>query len=153
MNQHHDLDSTIDLVARQLTQVDDDPVFTSRIVGSLPERVTWFGWLTHSWAPRLAMLAMVAAGAMLTIDRQSQSTTAVLPSAPPTVIASAFRPNLEPLAPNRTKPLEPVEPWEPVEPKPDHEYSLPALAVETLIEPAPLAILDLPLSGEFPEPY
>lgn len=161
MNQHHDLESAIDLVSKQLTSVGDDPAFTARIVASLPERTTWYGWLVTSWTPRLAMLAMVAAGAMLAIDRQSQSTTAVLPSAPATVIASAFRPNLAPVAPNRTKPLEPLEPLEPSEPQADHEFSLLALDVEALtpmdlpaetsIELAPLAILDLPLSGEFPE--
>ena len=32
---------------------------------ALPERVTWFGWLFHSWAPRLAMIAVVVAAGIV----------------------------------------------------------------------------------------
>jgi hypothetical protein len=159
-----DLDSAIDIVARQLTHVDDDPVLASRIVASLPERVTWFGWLVTSWAPRLAVLAIAAVTSMLLLNReQLPVTTAPLPSAS-TMVATALRPPLEHFSPGNlgTKPLEPLERLEPVKPQADHEFSLLALDVEALapmnvpvdasLELAPLAIVDLPLSGEsFPE--
>ena len=56
----HRLDRAIDHVAKRLTQVDDDTQFASRIIAALPDRRTWFGWLTHASAPRLALLAIVA---------------------------------------------------------------------------------------------
>jgi hypothetical protein len=142
-------DRAIDAVAKGMTHGADDPLLAARIVASLPERTTWPGW----WMPRFAGLAalfVVAASSMLLINRQpAPALPALLPA------TSGFMVAALPSAPAPlglgTKPLELLEPLEPV--KPDHEYSLPALAVETLIEPARLAIVDLPLSGEFPEPY
>lgn len=164
----NDLDSAIDLVAKQLTHVDDDPVLASRIIASLPERQTWFGWLFTSWALRLAVFAVAAVASLLVIDRRPQpSGVDVLSSRPSVIVAAAIRPNVkpEPLEPLlRTRPLELLEPLEPLEPgKADHEFSLPALDVEALppmnlpavasIELSPLTIVDLPLTSEFPERY
>jgi hypothetical protein len=164
-----DLEQAIDAVAKRLTRVNDDPQFASRIVASLPERTTWFGWLTHSWAPRLAVLAIAAVASMVLINRQPRSVTpALLPSTSIAVVSSVL-PALTPQAvenavPNRTIPMELLEPLEPLEPaKADHERSLPALDVEALppmnlpveasIDLDPLTIVDLPLAGEFPERY
>jgi hypothetical protein len=169
MNQDH-LDKAIDHVAAQLTRVDDDPQLAARIASSLPERTTWFGWLFHAWAPRLAMLAVVVTGAALVLNRNAQPPVTDAPE--PVLIAKSEpklprlpepAPPVEPVEPGNpvgTKPVEPVEPLEPLEPaeRRDHERSLAALDVEALmpmalpeeasIEVVPLAISDLPLSGE-----
>ena len=151
MTTHRDLlDEAIDHVAQRLTSVDEDAQFASRIIAALPERMTWFGWLTHAWAPRLAMMAIVAGTLAFWSTRH---TTEVAPAVPPLAsVANTNWPQLalaarerEPLVPNRTKPLEPLEPLEPFE-------DLPSLSVEgALVVPA-LEILELPLTAEsFPE--
>lgn len=168
-NGDFDLDAAIDHVAKRLTHVDDEAQFASRIVSALPERITWFGWLMHSWAPRLAMAVIIAAGAALWGGR---STTEVAPLAsasplPVTALASAVIPaRAEPMEPVRTMPLEPMELLEPVEPlaSRDHERSLaPARApaaleivsiaagdviAEDALDVAPLQIAELPLTAE-----
>jgi len=168
MNGHH-LDQAIDQVAKQLTQVDDDPQLASRIVASLPERSTWFGWLTHSWAPRLAMIAIVVGVAALWNSRQTMTE---LPAVARPVALVALAPplvplNVEPLEPVRTKPLEPLEPLEPVEPS-EAFTGLPSITAPVALamtEVAPqalpdtgslslpsLVIADLPLTADsFPE--
>lgn len=170
--QTRDLDEAIDLVGRQMTHVDESPEFAARIVASLPERVSWFGWLSHSWVPRLAVLAIaVLGGWMLTrgnsrvVPLDATPMAAVAPSAPSVTAPVVVATNLEPVS---TKPVERVEPLEPVEPpRGDHEFALVAVRVpaaldvesltaaelptEASIEIAPLAIADLPLSSEFPQ--
>ena len=59
------LDRAIDHVAKRLTHVEDDAQFASRIVAALPDRVTWFGWLLHASAPRLAMIGVAAVAIVL----------------------------------------------------------------------------------------
>ena len=168
INRDH-LDEAIDHVAKRLTHVEDDAVFASRVVASLPARTTWFGWLTHSWAPRLAMIAVVALGAALWNARRTTespvrtATLAGVPtvSEPSTFVASATR---EPLAPVRTTPVERLEPMEPLEPfvgLPSVEA--PAALALNEVTPAPLAdgaalslpslvIAELPLTAEsFPQ--
>ena len=127
MNQER-LDQAIDRVAKRLTHVDEDAQFASRIVAALPERFTWFGWLTHSWAPRLAMMAIVAVSAVLWNARQ---TTEVSPASHP--LASVSNPDWPQLVASiesqsgttgtfgtfGTQPLEPVELLEPLEPLKD----------------------------------
>ena len=179
MNTDRDLlDEAIDHVSSRLTHVDDDPQFASGIVAALPERVTWFGWLTYSWAPRLAMVAIVAVAAVFWNGRRTTEVSPVVSqpvasvttpvSQQPTVVAS----NPQPLVPVRTKPMEPMEPLEPLEPlepsvpRSDHEFSLAAVEApkvlamgsvgpealessEALSVPS-LTIADLPLtSGGF----
>jgi hypothetical protein len=171
-----DLDEAIDYVAARLTHVEDDAAMASRIVSALPERATWFGWLFHSWAPRLAMIAVVVAAAILLSQRRP------MPIAPavtqPPVASGSMGPvvglvaSIAP-APVRTKlleplePLEPVEPVEPVELRSDHEFSLPAIEAVAALEMdsllpaglpedapltvAPLAIAELPLTADFPQ--
>jgi hypothetical protein len=159
-----DLDLAIDVVAKRLTQVDDDPVLASAIIAALPERTTWFGWLATSWAPRLAVLAIAAGSSLLFVNRQPAPVTPALLPATTGMMIAALPTAPEPLELHlRTKPLEPLEPLKPLEPLElaDHEFSLPAISVtalapidlpaEAFIELAPLAIADLPLSGEFPE--
>ena len=165
MNTNRDfVDEAIDHVAKRLTHVEEDAQFASRIVAALPERVTWFGWLTQSWAPRLAMMAIVASGAVLWSGRQS--TTEVSPAAAP--LASVTNSNWPQLvasinpAPGtpgtpgtlETKPLEPVEPLEPLEPF-DGLPSLAladvapeALPVEGSLAVPSIVIADLPLTAE-----
>ena len=164
MRAHRDpLDGAIDQVAQRLTRVDEDAQFASRIIAALPERMTWFGWLTHAWAPRLAMMAIVAGTLVFWSTRH---TTDVTPAAQPLAsvantnwpqLASAAR-RREPLAANSSKPLEAVAPMEPVEPF----GGLPSLALAD-VAPAPLHVEDvlavpalelveLPLTAEsFPE--
>lgn len=163
-----DLDRAIDSVAKRLTHVEDDAQFAARIVSSLPEGQTWIGWLTTSWAPRVAVLAIAAATSVVLINRDPLPVTGNVLASSRSTIHAELRPIVKPSQPLepplRTKPLEPLEPLELLEPQVgDHEYSLPALGVEALppmnlpvdasIELAPLAIGDLPLSGEFPEKY
>lgn len=169
MNTDRDhLDESIDHVAKRLTHVDEDAQFTARVIASLPERATWFGWLTQSWAPRLAMMAIVAG----TIAFWSQRhTTDVAPSAQPLAsVANVSWPQLvasverEPLAPNRTMPLEPVEPLEPLEPFEGlpsvvapkalalNDVVPEALPVEGSLALPSLVIAELPLTAEtFPQ--
>ena len=66
------LDEAIDHVAARLTHIEDNPALTSRIVSSLPERAGWFGWLFHSWAPRLAMIAIVVASGIVWSSRRPE---------------------------------------------------------------------------------
>jgi hypothetical protein len=145
------LDSAIDAVAKRLTQVEDDPQLASRIVGSLPERVTWRGWLAHSWAPRLAMIALAVGAASVWSSRGRPQTAVLEPLAStqllvsPIALMSAAR-ELEP-EPIGTRPLEPVEPLEPLEPSQDFDRSLPAIAEIRALELGSLAPADLPEDG------
>jgi hypothetical protein len=168
MNTNRDrLDESIDHVASRMTRVEQNDAFASQIINALPERVTWFGWLTHSWAPRLAMIAVVIAAGILWSNRGSHES-----SSGPSPIAgqpiAAFTPlvaSVREAAPNRTMPLERVERLEPMElSNVDFDRSLPAivamnalqldsLAPVSLPEDAaltllPLAIEDLPLTAE-----
>ena len=173
MNTQRDhLDEAIDHVATRLTHVDEDAQFASRVIAALPERVTWFGWLTHAWAPRLAMLAIVAGGFAIWNARH---TTAVTPSAQP--LASVVNTNWPPLAVSihsegvvsvaNTMPVAGVAATATVD-RADHEFSLPpvsapatveiaalspaALPAEGTLTLAPIVIADLPLTAEsFPQ--
>ena len=168
MNTNRDqLDDAIDHVAKRLTHVDDDAQFSARVIAALPERVTWFGWLTHSWAPRLAMMAIIAGTFVFWSARHSNE---VAPAAQP--LASVANPNWPQLTrsvePERLElvsrmPLEPVEPLEPMEPY----QGLPSIDAPKAIavnEVGPVALPDggslslpsltlteLPLTAEFPE--
>ena len=129
MNRAHlDLDQAIDRVAKRLTHVDEDAQFTARVIAALPERSSWFGWLTQSWAPRLAMMAIVAGSLLFWNARHA---TEVTPSAQPLAsVVNSNWPQLvaaiahEPLAPGRTMPVEREEPVALLEPHPDHERAL-----------------------------
>ena len=161
------LHQAIDQVAARLTRVDENDALAAQIINALPARVTWFGWLSHSWAPRLAMIAVIVAAGMVWSTRREASTPVASPLASsrpiaaPTVLVAAVR-EAEPI---RTMPLEPLEPLEPVETRlGDHERSLPALdalsalALDALapvslpedapLTLAPLAITELPLTPE-----
>lgn len=164
MTPRHDIDSAIDHVAKRLTHVDHDAAFTARIVGALPERTATLGWLIASWASALAVVALAAMASTLLNNRESAPGVAELLDSSPIVVATALRASVEP-AESGTQPLEPVELLEPLEPlragRPDHEFSLAGLDVEALppmnlpaaasIDLEPLTIVDLPLTGEFPE--
>lgn len=166
MNTNRDqLDDAIDSVAKRLTHVEDDAVFASRVIASLPERSTWFGWLTQSWAPRLAMIAVIVAAAALWSDRRTTESPAsseplasvATVSQPTMFVASVNRERLEPV---RTRPLERLEPVEPLEPfngLPSVEtptaLALSDVAPEALVDArvlrVPLLVLsDLPLTAE-----
>jgi hypothetical protein len=155
-----------------LTHVDDDAVFASRVIASLPQRTTWFGWLTQSWAPRLAMIAVIVAAAMLWNSRR---TTEVAPALAPIASVQFTQPSalMPPLAPrtgtrtrtgtsepNGTKPLEPLELLEPLEPfvglssvESPKALALNDVAPDALTETGTLSvpslvIADLPLTAE-----
>lgn len=162
MNTRVDIDQAIDRVAKQMTDVEESPAFAARLVASLPDRAWSARWLLQSWVPRLAVVAMAVAS-VLFMSRASR------PDAPPVLRAklvggvSALRASVAPFAPgiHGTRAVEPLERLERLQPMADHEFSLPSLDVESLpvlsrpgeasIDLAPLAIADLPLSGEFPE--
>ena len=158
------LDRAIDHVAARMTRVEHDDAIASHIVSALPERSIWTAWLFQSWAPRLAMIAVVIAAGLAWGGRAARDNTSeVAPLAGPhqhavaVAYASTVREHLEP---NRTLPLEPVEPLEPLEPRVDFEHSLPSIAAVATLELeaiapaslpedapltlAPLAIADLP---------
>lgn len=172
MNIHRDhLDDAIDRVAQRLTRVDDDAQFASRIIGTLPERLTWFGWLTHAWAPRLAMMAIVAGTlafwSSIALPRsagQLRHTTEVTASAPP--LASVANTNWPQLVQSinaerravrevANRALQQVEPIEPFEGLPSlvvHDAAPAALPAQSALTIAPLVIDELPLTAEsFPE--
>ena len=162
------LDEAIDRVASRLTHVEDSPELAARIVASLPMRASWFDWFTQSWAPRLAMLAVIVTGAVIWMRFDApaiQPQVARLASVPRGAAMANVVARPEPLErwnPVRTRGVEPLEPLEPLEP--DFERSLPQvmalkeIGIEALapadlpagrsIDIAPLTIGDLPLSGE-----
>jgi len=160
------LDEAIDQVAARLTRVDDNGALASQIINALPERVSWFGWLFHSWAPRLAMVAIVVAAGIVWGNRGQEVSTpgaSPLASSQPITTPIVLVASVREAAPNRTMPLEHLEALEPLERREhDFERSLPAieavaalaldaLAPVSLPEDArltlePLAIADLPLT-------
>ena len=171
MNTERDrLDSAIDAVAARMTRVEENNAFATHIINALPERSIWSGWLFHSWAPRLAMLAVVIAAGILWSNRGSHESSSApsMIAGQPTVVFTPLAASVKEAAPNRTMPLERVELLEPVEPlevsRVDHERSLPALGAVTALafdsltpvslpEDAPLTlkpleIADLPLTAD-----
>jgi hypothetical protein len=142
------LDDAIDQVARQMTHVDDDAQFASRIVASLPERPNWFGWVTHSWVPGLAMIAIVVGAAALWNARHttavapaSQPIAGVQPIQPPSPVAQPIAPErVARVEPVRTKPVEPLELMEPLEPF----EGLPPVNAPASVEIASLTAGDVP---------
>ena len=162
------LDEAIDRVAARMTHVDDNGALTGQIVNALPERSIGFGWWFRSWAPRLAMVAVVIAAGIVWSNRGTQESSPIAAT-----IAGSPNTDLIPLVasvreaePNRTLPLEPLEPLEPMEPSnADFEFSLPSIAAVAALELemiapaslpedapltlAPLAIADLPLTDGF----
>ena len=165
------LDEAIDHVVTRMVRVEENDVLATQIVNALPERASWFGWLFHSWAPRLAMIAIVVAAGIVWGNRRPATTPPLGPLAstwtttqPVALVASVREAALD-----RTMPLEPVERLEPMEPsKVDFDRSLPAIAAmdaltidalapANLTEDAPLtltplAIADLPLTAESNSP-
>jgi hypothetical protein len=164
------LDRAIDHVAAQLTRVDDDPALAARIAASLPERITWLGWLSHSWAPRLAMLAIVVAAGWL--GTRGEAPMVPTPAEPQASIVATPAPFAPPLVETmersaRVEPLKRREPKEAARPL-DFERSLPPIAAVAALEfeslmPAslpedapltvePLALVTLPLASDVISP-
>ncbi len=120
----------------------------AQIITALPERVTWFGWLLHSWAPRLAMIAVVVAAGIVWGSRGQEVSPAgasaivsALPITTHTVLVTAVRE----AEPNRTMPLEHLEPLERMEPdEPIFEFSLAAIAAPEALGVGSLSPAELP---------
>jgi hypothetical protein len=150
MTMHRDhLDEAIDVIAKQLSHVEDDPQFASRIVMALPERVTWFGWLMQSWAPRLAMVAVLVGAVIVWGNRSSEDVRSVeaLASSQPMKTPVALTAGVRTVEPRRTKLLEPLKPLEPLEPvTADFDRSLEAIAAPEAIVLRSLAPDALPAS-------
>ena len=161
------LDQAIDQVAQRLTRVEDNAALAAQIINALPERVTWFGWLFHSWAPRLAVIAVVVVSGIVWGSRREASTPSASPlaSSQPLIAPTALVASVREAEPNRTMPLERVESLEPLEPaRADFERSLAAIAPPAALSlkavaPSqlpgqgalavePLVIADLPLTAE-----
>ena len=167
MNTNRDrLDEAIDHVVTRMVRVEENDALATDIINALPERVTWIGWLFYSWAPRLAMIAIVVAAGIVWGNRKPATTPQLDPLAS-TMAATepvAFVAAVREAERNRTMPLEHLEPLEPLEPAPDFDRSLAAvaapgvLAIESLspeslpaddaLAIAPLAIADLALTAE-----
>ena len=163
MNTDRDqLDDAIDHLVARMVRVEEDDTLASRIVSALPERNTWFGWLSHSWAPRLAMIAMVVAAGLVWGNRGQLENTPIEPplaSAQPTTALAPLVASVREAEPNRTmrsesafarhnsselrrdKRLEPVEPMELVS---DFERSLDAIAAPDALVLQSLAPPSLP---------
>jgi len=122
--------------------------------------------LFHSWAPRLAMIAIVVAAGIVWGNRKPAPTQPnPLASTMSAIEPAAFVAAVREAEPNRTMPLEPVEPLEPLEPlRMDFDRSLPAIVAIASLDfdslapdalPASeglvlesLVIADLPLTAE-----
>jgi len=171
MNTNRDrLDDAIDDVVTRMVRVTENDALATQIINALPERVSWFGWLFHSWAPRLAMIAIVVVAGIVWGNRRPATTPQLDPLASTLTLPQpvVFVASVREAEPNRTMPVEPVEPVEPVGPvelaKVDFDRSLAAvaapgdLAIELLspeslpaedaLAIAPLAIADLALTAE-----
>jgi hypothetical protein len=164
------LDTAIDQVSARMVQVRDDEDLALRIASALPERHTWLGWLSHSWAPRLAMIAMVVAAGLVWGNHGQIENAPIEPplaSVQPTTALAPLVASVRDAEPNRTMPLKHLEPMEPMEPMEfvnDFERSLDAIAapdalvLQSLAPPSlpedapltlePLVIADLPLTAE-----
>jgi hypothetical protein len=168
---HRDhLDDAIERVGARLTRVEQDDELLARIVARLPRRSSSLGWLLGAWAPRLAIVALGAIAITGVLAPLEDPSTAVLRTENANLPTVQLRASIEPVVPNRTKPLERLEPPERPEPLvqvtvADHEFALPAiaavapLALDNLMPAsmsaaapltlAPLAIVELPLTADF----
>lgn len=146
MNANRDrLDAAIDQVVTLMVRVEENDALATQIIDALPERVSWFGWLFHSWAPRLAMIAVVVAAGIVWGNRKP--TTTPLASTLTAIQPVAFVASVREAEPNRTTSLEPVERVEPVEPsRIDFDRSLPAISTVTSLNVDSLAPASLPAS-------
>jgi hypothetical protein len=171
MNTNRDrLDDAIDQVVTRMVRVEENAALASQILNALPARASWFGWLFHSWAPRLAMIAIVVTAGIVWGNRKPATSPQLDPLASTRTVAepAALVAAVQEAAPGRTTPLERVEPVEPLEPlavAADFERSLPSLGAVAVMEfdslapvslpedapltLTPLAIADLPLTAEF----
>jgi len=142
------LDESIDRVAARMTRVEENHALASQIINALPERSIWSGWLFHSWAPRLAMVAILVTAGIVWNTRRSEPITPsplLIASAPAISTPTTFMAAVPELEPNRTKPMEPLELLEPVEPaRPDFDRSLPSIAAVASLELDSLAPVSLP---------
>jgi hypothetical protein len=150
-----------------MVHVTENDALATQIIHALPERVSWFGWLFHSWAPRLAMIAIVVVAGIVWGNRTPSTTSQLDPLASTRTVPQpvVFVASVQEAEPNRTMPLERVAPLERMEPSADFDRSLAAvaapgdLAIELLspeslpaedaLTIAPLAIADLALTAEF----
>ena len=160
------LDEAIDHVVTRMVHVEDNDALATQIINALPERASWFGWLFHSWAPRLAMIAIVVAVGIVWGNRKPATTPQLdlLASTLTVPQPAVFVASVREAEPNRTMPVEHLEPLERMEPSADFDRSLAAvaapgvLAIELLspeslpaedaLAIAPLAIADLALTAE-----
>ena len=167
MNTNRDrLDDAVDDVVTRMVHVKENDALATQIIHALPERVSWFGWLFHSWAPRLAMIAIVVVAGIVWGNRTPATPPPLDPLAStltvpqPVVLVASVRE----AEPNRTMPLERVAPLERMEPSADFDRSLTAVAApgvltiellspaslpaEDALAIASLAIADLALTAE-----
>jgi hypothetical protein len=152
MNTNRDrLDDAIDDVVTRMVHVTENDALATQIIHALPERVSWFGWLFHSWAPRLAMIAIVVVAGIVWGNRTPPPTPQLDPLAStrtvpqPVVLVASVRE----AEPNRTMPLERVAPLERMErliSAADFDRSLPAIGAVASLDFDSLAPASLPAS-------
>ena len=161
------LDEAIDHVATHLVRVEDNEGLSTRILSSLPDRSPWS---LHSWMPRLAITAVLAAAVSLAVlrmfdDRSTGVQTGVQTNVPtdvPTNVQANVPTNVQANVPTNVPAsiqahvLASARPNDRLNGHPndrpndrlnDHERSLEAIAA-----PAPLALAavapgDLPGQG------
>jgi hypothetical protein len=167
MNTNRDrLDDAIDQVVTRMVRVEENAALASQILNALPARASWFGWLFHSWAPRLAMIAIVVTAGIVWGNRKPATSPQLDPLASTTTATepAAFVSTVREAAPHRALPLERLAPVERLEPTADFDRSLPSIGVVASLEFDSLApdavpeseglvleslvIADLPLTAE-----
>ena len=169
------LDEAIELVSARMTAVEADAGLAARIANALPGRRVGLTWILAGWAPRLAVLAIAAVAITVFLRMFYERSTEVLrtegATMAPTIVeppSNDLRTIVEPPLIVRSRFVEPSSNLRrtTVEVRPDHEFSLPAMAApeeiavsslsagdlpadEALVI-APLEIAELPLTAEFP---
>lgn len=127
----------VDVVAKQLVDVQEDAELAARIASALPERRSRFFWLI----PQLGAVAALVVAAVVWSNHEA-------PAPPLATIAMvplrAAVDAVEPFRPIESLPLVRIEPLEPLEPS-DHERSLPAIEAPGVLAMSDLAPRDLPV--------
>jgi len=166
---HDDLDQAIDSVAARMTRVEKDDALAGRILAALPDPAPLY-W----WAPRLAIISVLAVGALIFVlwpfsERSTDVLRAGVTSSSPIEMAAAVPEHRTYVEPPRIAGRTIVEPpSNDPETVVDFERSLPSIAavgvlnIDSLVavslpEDAPLtlkllAIEELPLTAESVSP-
>ena len=167
------LDTAIDQVTARMVAVPDDREVTLRIVAALPDRSS----RVWGWLPQVAAVGAIAIAALVWTTRtgpvpliatRPSAAVAGMSGLANTIAANEPRTAFRTRTAVRTMPLALVEPLEPLEPfaERDHDRALPAIealtalsvdevsptsiAASPLLSLAPIEIVELPMTADFP---